>query len=140
MEVAMQIHMRDNRALPVESEAPEHHTLIASDRVEGTLVRRPDGEKVGTIQRLMIDKVSGQVAYAVLKFGGFLGIRQKHLPVPWASLAYDRALGAYRLNLSDAELAWAPAFTDDEEFDWGDRSREIEVHSFYRVPPYWGAF
>jgi len=69
------------------------HTLIASDRVEGTPVRRSDGEKIGTIERLMIDKLSGNVAYAVLSFGGFLGMGQKHTPVPWARLTYDRALG-----------------------------------------------
>ena len=54
------------------AQAPQSHTLIASDRVEGTSVRRADGEKIGTIERLMIDKVSGKVAYAVLSFGGFL--------------------------------------------------------------------
>jgi hypothetical protein len=53
------------------------HSLIASDRVEGTPVRRSSGEKIGTIERLMIDKLSGNVAYAVLSFGGFLGIGQK---------------------------------------------------------------
>ena len=50
------------------------HRFVASDRVEGTLVRRSDGTKIGTIERLMIDKVSGKVAYAVLGFGGFMGV------------------------------------------------------------------
>jgi sporulation protein YlmC with PRC-barrel domain len=63
------------------------HNLIASDRVEGTSVCRPTGEKIGTIQRLMIDKVSGKVAYAVLSFGGFLGFVQRHFPVPWGRLS-----------------------------------------------------
>jgi len=58
------------------------HNLIASDRIEGTSVCRPRGEKIGEIQRLMIDKISGKVAYAVLSFGGFLGFAQKHFPVP----------------------------------------------------------
>ena len=62
------------------------HSLIASDRVEGTPVRRSGGEKIGTIERLMIDKISGNVAYAVLSFGGFLGIGQRHAPIPWAKL------------------------------------------------------
>jgi PRC-barrel domain. len=56
------------------------HRFVASDRVEGTLVRRSDGTKIGTIERLMIDKVSGKVAYAVLGFGGFMGVGVKHLP------------------------------------------------------------
>src|SRR5690554_2318320 len=87
-----------------------HHSLIASDRVEGTPVRRPNGEKVGTIQRLMIDKVSGQVAYAVLSFGGFLGIGEKHLPIVWERLHYDPLLGAYELDISRDELEKAPAY------------------------------
>src|SRR5215472_2183138 len=122
------------------SQASQPHSLIASDRVEGTPVRRSSGEKIGTIERLMIDKLSGNVAYAVLSFGGFLGIGQKHFPIPWARLTYDRMLGAYHLDLSDAELRQAPSVAAGEEFDWGDRSREIEIHNYYRVPPYWGAY
>ena len=67
-------------ALQPNPPAHQSHSLIASDRVEGTPVRRSDGRKVGAIQRLMIDKLSGNVAYAVLSFGGFFGIGQKHLP------------------------------------------------------------
>jgi hypothetical protein len=122
-----------------QSERPPH-TLIASDRVEGTPVRRSDGSKVGTIQRVMIDKLSGNVAYAVLSFGGFLGMGQKHLPIPWTLLRYDRTLGAYQLDLSEEEIAKAPSFGADKDFDWGDRSQELELHHFYKVPPYWGAY
>src|SRR5438034_11779446 len=94
------------------------HSLVASDRVEGTPVRRSDGHKLGTIERLMIDKVSGNVAYAVLSFGGFLGMGQKHLPIPWARLSYDRLLGAYHLDLTDEELSHAPSFAANADFDW----------------------
>ena len=116
------------------------HQLIASDRVEGTAVRRPNGDMIGHIERLMIDKVSGKVSYAVLSFGGFMGIGEKHLPIPWARLTYDPTLGGYQLDLTDEELAKAPAFAADKDFDWGDRSREVEIHKYYRVPPYWGVF
>ena len=118
--------------------APARHSLIASDRVEGTAVRRPKGDKVGTIQRVMIDKISGNVAYAVLSFGGFLGLGEKHLPVPWASLKYNPSLEAYEVDLSDDELGKAPSYAADKEFDWGDRAREVELHNYYKVPPYWG--
>lgn len=118
----------------------QSHSLIASDRVEGTPVRRSSGEKIGTIERLMIDKLSGNVAYAVLSFGGFLGMGQKHAPIPWARLTYDRTLGAYHLDLSDEDLRSAPSFAPGQEFDWGDRSRELDIHNYYRVPPYWGAY
>ena len=62
------------------------HPLIASDRVEGTAVRRPNGDMIGHIERLMIDKVTGKVAYAVLSFGGFLGVGANLLPLPWGRL------------------------------------------------------
>jgi hypothetical protein len=118
-------------------EVHSSHNLIASDRVEGTAVRRPNGEKIGAIQRLMIDKLSGNVAYAVLSFGGFLGMEQKHLPVPWGRLKYDPAQEAYKLDLTDEELRRAPAYEADKEFDWGDRSQEILIHSYYKAPHYW---
>src|SRR5258708_30253684 len=64
-------------------------TLIGSDKVEGTPVYRPNGERVGTIQRVMIDKIGGQVAYAVMSFGGFMGIGEDYYPLPWRLLAYN---------------------------------------------------
>lgn len=117
--------------------AQKPHSLIASDRVEGTVVRRSDGSKIGVIVRVMIDKISGKVAYAVLHFGGFLGMGGRYLPVPWERMTYNPALMAYEINLSDEELAKAPSYAADSDFDWGDREREGEIHSYYRVPPYW---
>ena len=123
-----------------DTTAPKAHSLIASDRVEGTVVRRPDGSKIGTVERVMIDKLSGKVAYAVLSFGGFLGMGEKHVPIPWERLQYDRGLEAYRVNLSDDEIKRAPSSASTEEFDWGDRSAEIEIHNYYGARPYWGAY
>src|SRR5687768_13053351 len=114
------------------------HALIASDRVEGTMVRRPGREKIGKIERLMIDKISGSVAYAVLSFGGFLGIGEKHLPIPWSKLKFDRVMQSYEVDISDEELAKAPSYAADKDFDWGDRSQEQQVHDFYKARPYWG--
>jgi hypothetical protein len=113
------------------------HALIASDRVEGTEVRRPNGEKVGTIERLMIDKISGNVAYAVLSFGGFLGIGAKHMPIPWSKLKFDPQMQSYQADISDDELAKAPSYATDKDFDWGDRSQEQQVHDYYKARPYW---
>jgi PRC-barrel domain len=115
------------------------HSLIASDRVEGTAVRRSDGTKIGTIQRLMIDKTSGKVAYAILNFGGFLGMGEKHLPVPWERMKYSAPLDAYEINVTDEELSRAPSYEADKEFDWGNRANELMIHDYYRTPPYWGA-
>ena len=112
------------------------HRLIASDRVERTVVRRSDGTKVGTIERLMIDKVSGKVAYAVLSFGGFLGVGVKHIPVPWDRMKYGVSLDAYEINLSDEELSRALSFEADKAFDWGYRDDVIANLNFYRTPLY----
>ena len=71
------------------TEARETAGLIGSDKVEGTNVYDAKGEKMGSIERVMIDKRSGQVAYAVLSFGGFLGIGTDYYPIPWDSLKYD---------------------------------------------------
>jgi sporulation protein YlmC with PRC-barrel domain len=112
------------------------HRLIASDRVERTAVRRSDGTKVGTIERLMIDKVSGKVTYAVLSFGGFMGVGVKHIPVPWDRMKYAVALDAYEINLSDEELSRVPSCEGDKEFDWGYRDDVIANLNFYRTPLY----
>jgi hypothetical protein len=132
--------LRTSTTAQTDSQTTHPHSLIASDRVEGTPVRRTNGEKIGTIERLMIDKLGGNVAYAVLSFGGFLGIGHKHLPIPWTRLKYDRSLGAYHVDITDEELKRAPSFAADRDFDWGDRSQEVDIHNFYRVPPYWGAY
>ena len=120
------------------SPKPKKHSLIASDRVEGTPVRRPNAEKIGTIHRLMIDKISGKVAYAVLNFGGFLGIGAHYYPIPWERLNYNTKFEAYELDISDEELKKAPSFGANTEFDWGDRAREAQIYDYYNVPPYWG--
>jgi hypothetical protein len=104
--------------------------------VEQTPVRRSDGTTVGTIERLMIDKVSGRVAYAVLSFGGFMGIGVNQIPVPWDQIRYSASLDAYEINLSDEELSRAPSIEADKEFDWGHRDDVIGNLNFYRTPPY----
>jgi PRC-barrel domain len=116
------------------------HQLIASDRVEGTAVRRPNGDRIGHVERLMIDKVTGKVSYAVLSFGGFLGMGSNLLPLPWARLKYNTGFEACELDIDDEELRRAPTFGVDEDFDWGDRSKETELHQYYQVPPHWGGF
>ena len=70
--------------------------LIESDRVEGTTVYDPRGNEIGSIKRLMIDKLSGRVAYAVMSFGGFLGMGAEEHSIPWGKLTYDTNLGGFR--------------------------------------------
>ena len=76
--------------------AQDRHNLIGSDRVEGTNVYRSEGTKIGGIERVMLEKVSGKVSYAVMSFGGFLGIGEDHYPIPWQRLTYNEHLGGIR--------------------------------------------
>ena len=88
----------------------ETGNLIGSDKVEGTAVYGADDSKIGSIERVMIDKISGKVSYAVLGFGGFLGIGNDHYPLPWQSLKYDTKLGGYRTGVTETQLRGAPKY------------------------------
>lgn len=117
--------------------AKETASLIASDKVEGTPVYRSNGDRVGTIERVMLEKRGGKIAYAVMTFGGFLGIGDDYYPVPWSLLTYDEDLGGYKADISDAQLRNAPKFRSDEAWAYGDRGREGEMFTYYGVTPYW---
>ena len=117
--------------------ARETSHLIASDKVEGTAVRRSDGDKLGTIQRVMIDKRSGRVAYAVMTFGGFLGIGDEYRALPWSVLPYTERIDAYELNVTEEQLRHAPMLASGWETGAIDRSWERNIHDYYRVTPYW---
>jgi PRC-barrel domain len=113
-------------------------SLIGSDKVEGTNVYRSNGESVGQIERVMIDKISGKVAYAVMSFGGFLGIGEDYYPLPWSLLTYNPRLEGYEVNIGEQQLKGAPKYGRNEDWDWADRSRGQTIHDYYKVPPYWG--
>ncbi len=111
-----------------------NHSLISSEDVEGTNVYDMKGSKIGEIDHLMIDKVSGRVTYAVMSFGGFLGMGESHHPIPWSSLKYDTSLDGYATGITEQQLRDAPAFSDDS---WTDRTWETNVHKNYNAPYYW---
>jgi PRC-barrel domain len=112
----------------------ETGTLIGSDKVEGTAVYGADSNKIGSIERVMIDKASGRVSYAVLGFGGFLGIGNDHYPLPWQSLKYDTRLGGYVAGVTELQLRGAPKYGNDNEWNWGDQTRTRAVNDYYGVP------
>jgi hypothetical protein len=114
----------------------ETGTLIGSDKVEGTTVYGRDGNSVGEIERVMIDKLTGKVAYAVMSFGGFMGIGEDYYPVPWSTLTYDTSLGGYRTNITREQLDRAPKYSDSTGWNW-NRENDRRVYDYYRVPPYW---
>lgn len=90
-----------------------NHRLISSEDVEGTEVYGLGADKVGEIDHLMIDELSGRVIYAVMGFGGFLGLGHSHYPVPWAALKYGTFLGGFRTPITEQQLRDAPEFSDE---------------------------
>jgi len=107
--------------------------LIGSDKVEGTNVYRPNGEKIGQIERVMIDKITGKVAYAVMSFGGFLGLGEDYYPVPWSLLTYNEQLGGYEVSITNEQLKAAPKYGRNAAWDWADRSRGQQLVEYYKV-------
>ena len=87
----------------------------------------------------MLDKFSGQIAYAVMSFGGFLGIGEDHYPIPWQRLKYNEKLGGYEVNISDEQLKSAPHYATGEEWKW-DRTQGQRIYDHYGVPPDWPLF
>jgi sporulation protein YlmC with PRC-barrel domain len=98
------------------------HPLVPSDRVEAAVVYGRDGQKLGTIERLMLEKKSGTVAYAVVKCGGVFQGHIHHYPVPWSSLKYNVTREGYETVLSLEQLRSGPSELDGGALDWGDRS------------------
>jgi hypothetical protein len=117
----------------------ETASLIGSDKVEGTPVYRSNGERVGQIERVMIDKLTGKVAYAVMSFGGFMGIGEDYYPLPWSLLTYNPALEGYEVNVDKQQLKGAPKYSKHESWDWSDRARDQRVSDYYGVTPFWGS-
>src|SRR5438309_249377 len=108
----------------------ETTALIGSDKVEGTSVYGADQKKIGKTERVMIDKISGRVAYAVLSFGGFIGIGEDYYPIPWGMLKYDTNLGGYRINITKDQLDKAPKYTKSTGWNW-NRENDRRVYDYY---------
>jgi hypothetical protein len=105
----------NNGGATMVTETRETGSLIGSDKVEGTAVYGRDEEKIGSIERVMIDKQSGKVAYAVIGYGGFLGIGDDHYPTPWSSMKYDTRLGGYVVGITADALNNAPRYSNDND-------------------------
>jgi hypothetical protein len=116
----------DNRSIATE----ETRSLIASDKVEGTAVYDSGGEKLGAVYNFMVNKRSGYVAYAVMSFGGWLGMGEKYHPMPWSTLTYDPDLGGYRVSVSKDRLRNAPSYEAGHDVS----SDEIYLR---RLKQYW---
>jgi hypothetical protein len=109
--------------------------LISADKVQGTSVYNAQGDKLGTVDKLMIDKVRGNVEYAVMSFGGFLGMGEKRHPLPWDSLDYSTDQGGYVVNMSKTQLENAPAYDVDDESWLSSNDQRDSIYSYYGVTP-----
>jgi len=104
--------------------------IIESDRVEGTAVFDRNNHQIGTIQRLLIEKVSGRVIYVDVTFGGFMGIGVHHLTIPWEMLTYDRQLEGYHTDITESQVRDAPSFYDEGQA-WPDPKRRRAVRDYW---------
>lgn len=115
--------------------------LIFSSKVRNTPVFGQAGERIGHIEDLALGKVDGRVAYAILSFGGFLGIGEKYHPLPWSVLTYDTVLAGYVVPLDKDQLRNAPSYEMSELADIGEAARYREaIHAYYGpfgATPYW---
>lgn len=112
----------------------ETGSLIAASKVNGTAVYNRQGESLGSIYDVMIDKRSGQVAYAVMSFGGFLGIGDSYNPLPWSVLSYDTRQGGYVVDLDRDRLMGAPSYASSDADRMLDRDYARSVDDYYGVP------
>jgi hypothetical protein len=116
--------------------ANEHRVFVSSKEVQGADVYGMGNEGIGEIDHLLIEKVSGRVAYAVMRIGGFPGLEHRLYPIPWSVLKYDSSLRGYRTGITEPQLRDAPLFSDDALMD---REWERETHQHYDAPTYWGS-
>jgi PRC-barrel domain len=125
--------MSDARtATAAHLETDETSRLISSEKVDGTAVYDRSGERLGTVHHLMIDKISGQVSYAVMSFGGFLGIGESYHPLPWKTLTYDTRLGGYVVDVDRSRLEKAPSYRSSDTPNWSDRSYTGRIDEYWQ--------
>ncbi|KQU74453.1 photosystem reaction center subunit H [Aminobacter sp. DSM 101952] len=111
------------------------NNLIESDKVIGTEVCGSDGAHIGEVERLILEKIDGRVAHAVLSFGGFLGMAQDRYPLPWNKLIYNEDLGGFQVDITREQLDGAPTYTGDG-YDWSEENNR-RIYDHYGAQPYW---
>jgi sporulation protein YlmC with PRC-barrel domain len=111
--------------------------VLAADTLTGDKVVNRQKEELGTIEHLMIDMEKGRVAYAVLSFGGFLGMGDKFFAIPWSVLAIDTNEKQFILDVNKDSLKGAPGFDKAHWPDMADRAWGTDVATFYGAKPYW---
>jgi sporulation protein YlmC with PRC-barrel domain len=111
--------------------------VISASMVMDTPVCNAQGEKLGTVEDLMLDKLSGRVRYAVLSFGGFLGMGDKLFPLPWRALDYNKDWEAFVVDIDKERLESAPGFDVGNPPDFGDEAWGQKLYDYYGYSEYW---
>lgn len=119
------------------AQAERKYQLVSANKVEGTPVYNGQGEHLGEIDDLVIDKYSGQVVYALMSFGGFLGIGERLHPLPWGVLKYDRLREGFVVDIDREALEKAPSYERGELGDMADEAWNRRIYGYYDVPPFW---
>lgn len=114
-----------------------HNHVLSSSDITGTRVRNLEGDNIGHIEELVIDMETGAIRYAVLSFGGFLGIGDKLFAVPWKSLQHSASEQLFTLDAHKDRLKDAPGFDKEHWPNFSDTAYGSTVHEYYGVPPWW---
>lgn len=115
----------------------KHPRCLSTDTISGDAVKNRAGDDLGEIKELMIDVVSGRVAYAVLSFGGFLGLGNKLFALPWSALELDAANKCFILDVTKEQLTKAPGFDKDNWPDFASAQFHKDTYAYYGSKPYW---
>jgi sporulation protein YlmC with PRC-barrel domain len=116
-----------------------YRRVLSASTLAGDHVRNPAGEDLGKVEEIMLDVSTGRVAYAVLSFGGFLGMGSKLFALPWDALTLDEDNHEFVLNVDKQKLENAPGFDKDNWPDMADTTWGSTIYSYYGKQPYWDA-
>lgn len=114
-----------------------HTRAIRANKVIGTSVKNAAGESIGKVEDVVLDKQSNNIMYAVVGFGGFLGMGEKYHPIPWSTLNYDDSAGAYIVNFTKDQLKSAPSDSLDELTRNDGSAYRDRTFDYYKAPRYW---
>jgi sporulation protein YlmC with PRC-barrel domain len=114
-----------------------HTAAIRAKKAINTDVKDLEGNTIGEVQDIVLDKLSSNIMFAVVSFGGFLGIGEKYHPIPWEMLDYDPDEGAYVINVTKEQLAAAPADSIDELTRDAGMAYRDRAFDYYQTPRYW---
>jgi len=117
--------------------ATGHTSAIRAKKVLGTTVKDTSGRKIGEIEDVVLDKQSNSIMFAVVGFGGFLGMAEKYHPIPWSSLDYDPSESSYVVNYTKEQLQAAPAGSIEELTGGDGTAFRDKAYDYYKAPRYW---